>query len=141
MAEHNRFQQVWVLGDMEIDGNEAADQLVRQGLSHPLIWLQSTLSITAKVGGGWSGTGQVATLFRSIGSPHVVKGRLRAFLKKPSAKKVGELFNLSRNLLRKMTWQLTRHCQLKGHLFNLYPTNAPDPFKSASYKRTKPPAI
>jgi len=25
--------------------------------------------------------------------------------------------------------------------FNLYPTNAPDPFKSASYERTKPLAI
>ena len=25
--------------------------------------------------------------------------------------------------------------------FNLYPTNAPDTFKSSSYKHTKPPAI
>jgi len=37
LAEHNRFQLVWVPGDMEINGNETADQLVRQGLSHPLI--------------------------------------------------------------------------------------------------------
>ena len=49
LAEHNRFQLLWVLGDTEIEWNETADQLVRQGSSHPFIWLKSTLSITAKV--------------------------------------------------------------------------------------------
>jgi hypothetical protein len=34
---------------------------------------------------------------RSIGSPYVGKGRLRAFFKKPSAKKAGELLDVSRN--------------------------------------------
>jgi len=28
------------------------------------------------------------------------------------------------------------HC-LQSYFFNLYPTNAPDPFKSASYERSK----
>jgi len=29
------------------------------------------------------------------------------------------------------------YLSLQRHLFNLYPTNAPDPFKSVSYERTK----
>jgi hypothetical protein len=54
----------------------------------------------------------------------VDKGRLRDFLKNPLQKKVGELFNLSRNLLRKMAWLLTGHGQLKGHLFRLELANS-----------------
>jgi hypothetical protein len=45
------------------------------------------------------------------------KGRLKAFLKKPSARKAGELLNLSRNQLRIITGLLTGHFHLKGHLF------------------------
>jgi hypothetical protein len=47
---------------------------------------------------------------RSIGSPYVNKGRLRAFLKKPSAKKVGELLHLNRNQLRTMKGLPREHC-------------------------------
>jgi len=36
------------------------------------------------------------------------------------------MFNLSRNLLRKMAWQLTGHCQLKGHIFKLELVNSPE---------------
>jgi hypothetical protein len=50
-----------------------------------------------------------------------VRGQRQAkgFLKKPCAKKAGELLNLSRNQLRIMTGLLTGHCHLKGHLFQL----------------------
>jgi hypothetical protein len=54
------------------------------------------------------------------------KGRLRAFLKYPSATKVGELLSLSRNQLRIMTGLLTGHCNLKGHLFKLGLVNSPE---------------
>jgi ribonuclease HI len=37
LAEHKRVQLVWVLGDIGIDGNKVADQLAREGSSHPLI--------------------------------------------------------------------------------------------------------
>jgi ribonuclease HI len=37
LAEQNRIQLVWVPGHMGIDGNETADQLARQGSSHPFI--------------------------------------------------------------------------------------------------------
>jgi hypothetical protein len=51
----------------------------------------------------------------------VDKCRLRAFFKKkPSAKQVGELFNLGRNQVRKKTWLLT------GHLFKLELVNSPE---------------
>ena len=36
LAEHNRIQLVWLPGYMRIDGNEIADQLAREGSSHPL---------------------------------------------------------------------------------------------------------
>jgi ribonuclease HI len=52
LAEHNRIQLVWVLGHMGIDGNKIADQLARQGSSHPLIGPESALGISAKVASG-----------------------------------------------------------------------------------------
>jgi hypothetical protein len=57
--------------------------------------------------GGWWGTGRVGNT-RSIGSPYMDKSRLRAFLKTPSARKAGELHNLSRNQLRIMTGLLLK---------------------------------
>jgi hypothetical protein len=50
---------------------------------------------------------------RSIGSPFVDKGRLRAVLK-DSDKRAGELPNWSRNQLRVMMGLLTGRCHLKG---------------------------
>ena len=43
LAEHNRVQLVWVLGDIGIAGNAVADQLAREGSSHPLIGLEPAL--------------------------------------------------------------------------------------------------
>jgi len=37
LAELNSIQLVWMPGHMAIDGNETADELARQGSSHPLI--------------------------------------------------------------------------------------------------------
>jgi hypothetical protein len=51
--------------------------------------------------------------------------QVMGFLKKPTAKKAGELLNLSRNQLRTMTGLLTEHCHLKGCLFNLRLVNSP----------------
>jgi hypothetical protein len=48
-----------------------------------------------------------------IGSTFMDKARLRAFLKKPSTKRAGELLNLSRNKLRIMMGLPTGHCHLK----------------------------
>jgi hypothetical protein len=51
----------------------------------------------------------------------------KGFLKrKPSARKAGELLNLSRNQLRIMTGLLKGHCHLKGHLFKLGLVNSPE---------------
>jgi hypothetical protein len=50
---------------------------------------------------------------------------LRA-LKRPSAIKAGELLNLSRNELQKMTGLLTGHCHMKGYLHKLGIVNSPE---------------
>jgi hypothetical protein len=65
-----------------------------------------------------------------------VRGQRQAkgFLKRPSAKRAGELLSLSRNQLRILTGLLTGHCHLKGHLFKLGLVNSPkcDRCKQAS---------
>jgi hypothetical protein len=45
-------QFVWVPGHMGGDGNEIANQLSRQGSSHPLIRLELALGISVKVARG-----------------------------------------------------------------------------------------
>jgi ribonuclease HI len=49
LAEHKRIQLVWVPGHMGIDGNEIADQLARQGSSHPVREPEPALGVSAKV--------------------------------------------------------------------------------------------
>jgi hypothetical protein len=49
----------------------------------------------------------------------------KGFLKKPSAKKAGELLKLSRKQLRIMTGLLKGHCRLKGHQFKMELVNSP----------------
>jgi len=61
---------------------------------------------------------------RVIGSPFEDKGRLWTFLKRPSAKRAGELFNLIRNQLGIMI-KITGHCHLKGHLFEQILADSP----------------
>jgi hypothetical protein len=101
---------------MGIDGNEMDDQLARQGSSHPLIGPEPALGISAKVAMGvirdWKSR-KHKEHWQSMHGQRQAKG----FLKKPSARKAGELLNLSRNQLRIMTGLLIGHCHLKGHLF------------------------
>ena len=52
LAEHNRIQFVWVPGHVGVDGNEIADELARQGSSHPLTGPKPALGISAKVARG-----------------------------------------------------------------------------------------
>jgi hypothetical protein len=77
----------------------------------------------------WMG-GKQQEHWQSVRGPRQAKG----LLKKPSAKKAGELLDLSRNKLRIMTGLLTGHCHLKGHLFKLGLVNSPkcDRCKQAS---------
>ena len=71
---------------MGIDGNETADELAKQGSSHPLIRPKSELGISAKVAKGvirdWT-----SRKHGSIGRPYMGKRKLRAFLKKNLCKK------------------------------------------------------
>jgi hypothetical protein len=110
---------------MGIDGNEIADQLARQGSSHPFIGPEPALGISAKVARGviryWASR-KHEEHWQSLRGRKQAKG----FLKNPSARKAGELLNLSRNQLRIMTGLLTGHCHLKGHLFNLALVNSPN---------------
>jgi hypothetical protein len=73
---------------MGTDGNGITDHLARQGPSRPLTGCEPALGISAEVAGGLSGVGQVGKT-RSTGSQFMDKGRLKAFLKDPLLKKLG----------------------------------------------------
>jgi hypothetical protein len=82
LAEHNSIQLVWVQGHMGIEGNKMADQLARQGSSHPLIGPELALVISAKVARGvvrdWT-SGKHEEHWQSICGQRQAKG----FLKTP----------------------------------------------------------
>jgi hypothetical protein len=80
---------------MGTNENEKAAQLTKQGFSHPVIGSETALGISAKVSRGVAR--DLTRNTRSISSPFMVKGRLRAFLKGPSAKIAWLLLNLSKN--------------------------------------------
>ena len=101
-----------------------ADQLDRQGSSHPLTGPEPTLGISSRVSRGlsrdWTSR-EDGEYWQSIHGQRLVKG----FLKRLCAKTVGELHNLSRNQLHTMMG-LTVHCHLKGHQFKLVLVNNPE---------------
>lgn len=65
---------------MGIDGNEIANQLARQGFSHPLTGSEPALGISANISRGKT-RGWTNWKHEEHGSSYVDKGRLRAFLK------------------------------------------------------------
>jgi hypothetical protein len=115
------------------DGNKTAHQLARLGSSHPLIGSESALGASAKVARGvirgWTSS-KHEKYWQFIHGQRQAKG----FLKRPSAKRPGELLSMSRNHLRIMTGLLTEHCHLTGHLFKLGLAGSPwcDRHKKAS---------
>jgi hypothetical protein len=103
---------VRVLGHVGIDGNEAADQVARQGSSHALTGPQAALGIPAK---------DAREVIRDWTSrkheEHICGYRQnKCLLIRPFVKKAGELITLNRNQIRIMIGLLTEHCHLKGHL-------------------------
>jgi hypothetical protein len=110
---------------MGIDGNEMADQLARQGSSRPFIGPEPALGISDKIARevirGWTNR-KHTEYWQFIHGQRQARG----FLKRPSAKRAGELLSLSRNQLRILTGLFTGHCHLKGHLFKLGLVDSPE---------------
>lgn len=103
---------------MGIDGNEIPDQLPRHGSSHPLIGTEPPFGTSVKVARAvirdWTSRKHEEHWQSILG-----QRQAKDYLERPSAKRAGKLFNLSRNQLRKMTGLLTGHYHLNGHLFRL----------------------
>jgi hypothetical protein len=108
---------------MGVDGNETADQLARQGSSHPLIGPGSAFGISAKVPreGIRDWTSSKHEHWQSTCGQRETKG----FLKRPSVKRAEEILNLSRDQLRILMGLLTGHCHLNRHLFTLWLVDNP----------------
>jgi len=107
-----------VPGYWGFDGNETADQLAKQHSSHTLTGPEPATGISPQAARGvmrdWMSK-KHEDYRQSIHGQRQAVG----FLKTPSAKKGGELFNLNRNQLRILTVLLTWHCHLKGHKMGL----------------------
>jgi ribonuclease HI len=52
LTKHNTVQLVWVTEHLGIEGNEIAQELAIEGLSHPLTGPKTILGISAKVARG-----------------------------------------------------------------------------------------
>jgi hypothetical protein len=109
---------VQVPGYRGLDGNETTDKLAKQHYSHPLTGPEPATGISTQTTRGvkrdWMSKKHEDYLQSTHGQRQV-----KGFLKTPSAKKGGELFNLNRNQLRILTVLLTGHCHLKGHKLEL----------------------
>jgi hypothetical protein len=107
-----------------IDGNGMADQLARQGSSRPFIGPEPALGISAKIAREvirrWMNT-KHTEYCQSIHGQRQVKG----VLKRPSAKRAGELLSFRRNQLTILTGLFTGHCHLNGHLFKFGLVDSP----------------
>jgi hypothetical protein len=103
---------------MGVNGNEIADQLARQGPSLPLRGPESAFGISVKDASGvirdWTSR-KHEEYWKSIHTQRQAKG----ILKRPSAKTMRKLLDLSRNQVRIMTGLLTGHCHLKEHHLKL----------------------
>ena len=89
--------------------------------SYLLLILETACGISTKVA-----TGMIRN-WKSQKVQEYRHGQTQAkdFLKIPSAKRAGELLNLSRNQLRIMSALLTGQCHLKGHLLKLGMLDSP----------------
>jgi hypothetical protein len=100
------------------------DQLARQGSSRPFIGPAPALGISTKIARevirGWTNR-KHTEYWQSIYGQR----QARDFLKRPSARRAGELLSWSRNQLRILTGLFTGHCHMKGHLFTLRLVNSP----------------
>jgi ribonuclease HI len=125
LAEHKSVQLIWVPGHMGIDGNEKADQLARQCSSRPFIGPELALGISTKTA---REVIRVWTNRKHTEYWQSIQGQRQArdFLKRPSARRAGELLNLNRNQLWILTGLFTGHCHLKGHLFKLGLADSPE---------------
>jgi hypothetical protein len=99
LAEHNWVQLIWMPGHMGTDGNKVANQLARQGSSHPHIGPETALGISAKVAtevtSGWMKK-KHKDYSQSIHGQKQAMG----FLKRPATKTAGELLDWKRNQLQ-----------------------------------------
>ena len=91
---------LWVPGRMRVDGNEVADQLARQGSSAALTDISLPLADLQRLPGGDQGLDEQK---RWASAVHSWQRQAKCFIRRPSAKKLGELLRLSRNQLRIMT--------------------------------------
>ena len=91
---------------MGIDGNEIADQLARQGSSHPLIGPEPAFGVSAKVAMGVV-RGWTSRKHEEFQQSICGQRQAKCFLKRLSAKRAGELLIFSRNQLRIMMGLLT----------------------------------
>jgi hypothetical protein len=108
-----------------IDGNEKANQLARQCSSRPFIGPEPALGISAKIARevirGWTNRKHTEYWQSILGQRHA-----RDFLKRPSARRAGELLSLNRNQLRILTGLFTGQCHLRGQLFKLGLVDSPE---------------
>jgi ribonuclease HI len=124
LARYNTVNLCWVPGHTNIEGNERADELAKQGSSSALIGPEPACGvscITVKGALEQRLTGMHQMYWESLPGHRQAKVLIGGTSKKTTTK----LLNLNRKELRTVVGLKTGHCGLRKHLYNMRITASP----------------
>jgi ribonuclease HI len=124
LSSDNRVRLYWVPGHCDINGNEKADELARQGSGSnfcgPEPCLPLSTSITRQKTKEWANNTHSRLWNENSGCR-----QSKQWIAQPQLKVTKYLLNLSRNRLRILVSLITGHCCLNSHLHKMELTSSP----------------
>lgn len=118
ISETNNVSLVWVPGHRDIEGNEKADKLARDGSLTPFLGPEPAFGLSYRVQKTIIRdyfSDKFTTVWKNLGTCRHSK----LFLKGPDSKTTRYLLNCTRTSLRELIGTITGHCKLNKHMNRL----------------------